>query len=59
MVSAPACHLVGPGFDSWPGHPGGPFAEQKRGGKTEKPLYNSAYPVWCHNEILKIPPKIV
>jgi len=28
MVSAPACHLVGPGLDSWP-RPGGPFVEQK------------------------------
>ena len=29
MVSAPACYSVGPGFDSLPGHPGGPFAERK------------------------------
>jgi len=28
MVSAPACQLVGTGFNSRPGHPGGPFAEK-------------------------------
>jgi len=28
-ILMPACHTVGPWFDSRPGHPGGPFAEQK------------------------------
>ena len=46
-ASAPACLLVGPGFDSQ--HPWGPFAEQTPWGKTEQPPFISAHPVWCQN----------
>jgi len=52
MVSTPACLSLGPGFESWPGHPGGPFAEQMRLGKTEWPPYISEHPVWFHSKIL-------
>ena len=56
MVSLPACRSVGPGFDSWPGQPGDPFAKQRLR-KTEQPPYEtSALPVCCHDKNTVNPP---